>query len=79
MEEAPSVDKQWKKEAAEAKAAMAEQEGTDTNDVPFVAVVEVKQYLTELSKVLSTISEGIAESIKEMDSRLKEQKNDNKG
>jgi len=69
MEEALSVDKEWKEEAMKAKEEMAK---TDKEvDMPFVSVAEVKQYLTELSGVLNQISEGIEESIKTMDSRLK--------
>lgn len=68
MSDALSVDNEWKEEAMKAKEEMAEKDITDT---PFVSVAEVKQYLTELSGVLIQISEGIGESIKTMDSRLK--------
>jgi hypothetical protein len=70
MSDALSVDKEWKEEAMKAKEEMAEKT-EKTEDTPFVSVAEVKQYLTELSGVLNQISEGIGESIKTMDGRLK--------
>ena len=65
-----SVDNDWKEKAMEAKEEMKQAEAAD---MPFVSVKEVKQYLTELSNVLNQISEGIGESIKTMESRLKKQ------
>lgn len=43
---------------------------------PYVSCVEVRQYLTELSKVLSQISDGILESIETMNERVDKEKGD---
>ena len=70
-----TVDESWKKKAMEAMETIDKQMEAEANvmapDTPFVSVAEVKQYLTELSMVLNQISEGIGESIRTMDSRLK--------
>ena len=79
------VDKDWKKEAKDAKedlTSKAKKNEVGENPHAYVSCEEVALYLTELSKVLEQFSAGIRGSMEEMMKRsvegAKGDKNDDK-